>query len=180
MKQFKLLLTVGAVALALPLVAQQNQFAETYAMKGKPLPKVSLNNINGKTWTNADLKGKVVLLDVFATWCGPCKAAAPKLQAMHNELASKGVMVIGANAGERGASGPLDKAAYMTKTKEYVAEHKYTYAFTTAADDVAKAMNVKAFPSFFIIDRKGVIREVFVGFNEAAIRKTLVALAAEK
>ncbi|MBL8047648.1 MAG: TlpA family protein disulfide reductase [Chthonomonas sp.] len=147
------------------------------ANMGKPMADFTMSTISDNKLTNKDLMGKIVVIDFWATWCGPCKAAAPKINAMHKELASEGVVFIGANAGER------DKDGKRVQTKEnavaYQAEHKYEYTFTYGNDDLMKKLKAPAYPSFLIIDRKGVVRETMVGFNEAKMRQALKELMAE-
>ncbi len=173
MKQFKLLLTVGAVALALPLVAQQNQFAETYAMKGKPLPKVSLNNINGKTWTNADLKGKVVLLDVFATWCGPCRETIPELKTLYNEYHSKGLEIAAVSLDDSEAKGGLKKL------REFVQKNKMPWPQYHQGDafdgKFSSEWGVMSIPTTFLIDKQGNLRVV----NEKKLKERIESLLSE-
>lgn len=176
-----MLLGATLLAMTAPLFAQQAEdpFKATYEWRGKALPTVSLTMLDGKTWTNKDLQGKVVLIDVFATWCGPCRAAAPTLQKWSDEFKGKGVIVLGVNAGERDDAGkPISAEAYAKKTQDYVNEHKYTYTFATNGDAVKSSLSVRAFPSFFVVDRKGNIREISVGFNEKLLHDTIAKLAA--
>ena len=59
------------------------------ALVGKPAPAFKMTDIKGKVWTNQNLKGKVVVLDFWATWCGPCKMASPSMQKLHEKYAAE-------------------------------------------------------------------------------------------
>lgn len=174
--------TQPAAKIQAPSTQQQNDFQKRIdAVKeaeGKPLPDFKMLRLDDTIMTNKDLLGKVTVIDFWATWCGPCKAAAPKLDAMHKELAGQGLLIIGANLAERGA----DRQPTRTKDNAvgYVNEHKYGYTFTYGNDDLGKAWKVPGYPTFFIVDRKGTVREVMVGFNEAGMKKTVANLLAEK
>ncbi|CAN5634331.1 thiol-disulfide oxidoreductase ResA [soil metagenome] len=121
---------------------------------GKPLPPLALTDLSGKTHTNASLKGKVVLLDFWATWCGPCKAASPTMDSLYKKYKSKGLQVVGVNI--------TDKPAAI---KAYATEHKYSYPFVTNSDAFAKALGVGPIPTFVLVDKTGKIRRVMIGFN---------------
>lgn len=177
--KMKPLFLVGLAALAAVGISQGREWKATQ-WEGKKLPAMTMKTPAGKTIANKDLNGKVVVLDFFATWCGPCKAAAPRLEAMHKEFSDKGLMIIGANAGQRDADRkPLSFDAYAKVTSDYVKEHGYSYTFTTATDALASSLDLEAFPTFYVIDKKGVIRDVMVGFNEAELRATVTKLLAE-
>jgi thiol-disulfide isomerase/thioredoxin len=139
--------------------------------EGKPLPKFEMKRLDDQLLTNKDLEGKVTIIDFWATWCGPCIAAAPKLDAIYREYKDKGLVVIGANLAESGeAKGKKDNAvAYAEKTK-------YAYTFTYGNDQIGKDWKVPGYPTFFIVDRKGVVKEVMVGFNEAKMRALVAEL----
>ncbi|RYG37670.1 TlpA family protein disulfide reductase [bacterium] len=161
----KTLLLASALALVAIAPAQDVKSAV-----GKPLPKLALKDLAGKTHTNASLKGKVVLLDFWATWCGPCKAAAPTMNSLFGKYKGKGLQVIGVNI--------TDKEPAV---KKYVADHKYTYPFTPASDTFAQALGVGPIPTFVLVDKAGKVRHVIVGFNtksspaeiEALVKKLL-------
>lgn len=146
-------------------------------MVGKPLPAFALKDLKGKAVTQKTVLGKVVVLDFWASWCGPCKAASPTMQKLHATYASQGLMMIGANTGED----PKDAKGSAAK---YSKEHKYTYTFTPESDKLAQALHVGGLPTFVLADRHGKIRKVWVGFNPqtlpAELENSIKALLAEK
>ncbi|HRK22275.1 MAG TPA: TlpA disulfide reductase family protein [Fimbriimonadaceae bacterium] len=147
------------------------------ALVGKPLPAMKMTDINGKTHTNASLKGKVVLLDFWATWCGPCKAASPSMDMLHKKYAKQGLVVIGANA--------MDGSAADSKKKSisYQREHKYSYNFTYNNDAFAKSAGVGGLPTFIFVGRDGKVAKVQVGFGDSLVAQfesTIKSLLAKK
>lgn len=155
--------------LTLPLVALfVNAVAYQYPVQGfnnKPMPSFKLVDTTGKTMTNSSLKGKVYLVDFWATWCGPCKAAMPTMQKLHNKYKAKGFMVIGANILERGSgSAKADIAAKFKK------DAKLSYVFTKntpEAEKFADTLKIQGIPTFLLVDKKGIVRHVEVGFSAA-------------
>jgi cytochrome c biogenesis protein CcmG/thiol:disulfide interchange protein DsbE len=147
MKNWRVL--VAASILAIGAIVVNAQGGQGEALKGKPFPSFKMTDTTGKVHTNASLKGKVVLLDFWATWCGPCKAASPTMQKLHEKCA---------NTFER----PNDRAGAAAKYKK---EHNYSYTFTKENDKLAQQLGVSGIPFFVFIDRKGVVREVATGFG---------------
>ncbi|MBX3120366.1 MAG: TlpA family protein disulfide reductase [Fimbriimonadaceae bacterium] len=135
--------------------AQKDPAAELKKWVGKPLPKFSMKTTDGKTVTNASYKNKVVLIDFWATWCGPCKEASPAVDALAKKYKSKGLEVIGATFQDESG-----------KAKEYKAKHKYSYTFVDSADDLGKSIGIQGIPVFILVDKKGVIRHTFFGYSK--------------
>src|SRR5262249_7371157 len=105
-------------------------------------------------------------LDFWATWCGPCRAAMPGVQALHEKYKDKGVSVFGLNCWESG-----DAPGYMK-------EQKYTYGLLLNADEVAGKYGVSGIPTIYVIGRDGKVVYQSVGFEgeealEAAVKKAL-------
>lgn len=123
---------------------------------GKPAPAFALKNPEGETVSLEGLKGSVVLIDFWATWCGPCKAAMPSLQEFHKDYESKGLKVIGINAWERGDA------------VKYKKDQGYTYGLLLNGDETAKAYGVSGIPAFFLIDRDGNLAWKGVGWSPTA------------
>lgn len=165
-------LTAAALLITTAAFAQAPQGVE--ALAGKPAPAFKMTDLNGKLVTNESLKGKVVLIDFWATWCGPCLKAAPSLQALHAKYGKDGLVVIGANTFER----TEDKVG---PAKAYQKEHGYGYLFTVNNDDLARNWGVRGIPTMILIGRDGVVQKVQVGFGDGtdkvleAIVKDLVA-----
>lgn len=147
----RLALLVSAIGLAAVAISQDPNPGLAKAI-GKPLPKMTMTTTKGQKLTNASLKGKVVLLDFWATWCGPCKRASPAIQKLHTTYASKGLTVIGADSYEYGAKGTAAK---------YQKKEGYTYTFTEGNDNFALALGVKSLPAFVLVDKRGVVRKVW-------------------
>lgn len=154
----KKLLSITAAALA--LLASSAAFGQDFTkFIDKPAPAFKLTTVDGKVLTNASTRGKALLIDMWATWCGPCKAASPTMQKLHTTYAGKGLMVIGAIVMDgKGAE-------LKTKAAGYKKAHKYSYHFATGGDPLAEKMGVRGIPFFVFIDKKGIVREVKMGFS---------------
>jgi thiol-disulfide isomerase/thioredoxin len=133
-------------------------------LKGKPLPDFDLPDIQGGRVTKESLKGKVVLIDFWATWCVPCRNLSPLLQKLHKTFGPKGLVVLGANTAEHDPQGRSVKSPDLASY--YAKDNDYSYTFLYGCDDYQQTCHVSAFPSLLLVDREGVVRDVFVGLNE--------------
>jgi peroxiredoxin len=136
---------------------QKRERAESKGPKvGDMAPDWSLADRDGKTVKLSDLRGNVVVLDFWATWCGPCIRAMPSVQAMHERFSGQNVKVFGVNTWER------DPKANPAK---FMDDKKLTYGLLLKGDDVAKQYGVTGIPAFFIIGVDGKVIHTAVGFN---------------
>jgi len=178
MKTRAIIATASLLCLAGVISAQQGTAAapkpSVMDIKGKPFPEIKMKTLDDKEFSNKNFKDKVTIVDFWATWCGPCVAAAPKLQTMHEDLGKRGLQIVGANAFERDGNGGVDNSS--ANAKKYVEEHKYTYTFTYGNSELAQKLNITGIPTFMVIDKKGVVRDVFVGFKEKELRAAVEAL----
>lgn len=122
---------------------------------GQPALAFKLNDSKGKEVTLESLKGRVVLLDFWATWCGPCKAAMPAIQKLHEKYADKPVTIIGVNCWEQ-----KDDAAV-----KYMEKQKFTYTLLLKGDDLAKEYGITGIPTLILIDKEGKVLHTAVGFG---------------
>ena len=155
MKKISIALATSLFVLsALPVLAKRGPESLT----GKPMPGFTMMDVSGKKHTNASLKGKVVLLDFWATWCGPCKKASPVMQSLHTKYGSKGLVVVGANTWEQGDN-------KGSAARGYAKEHGYSYTFTYGNDNLAKSLGIEGIPTMILIDKSGKVSYVQVGFD---------------
>jgi peroxiredoxin len=116
------------------------------------------------------LKGRVLLIDFWATWCSACKAAAPALSDLSDRYNAQGLTVIGATG---------DTADIAEKGAKKLG---ITYSvLSDVSDDTMNEYSVHALPTMFLVDKNGVIRDVFIGFgDEKEIEDSLKTLLAER
>jgi len=120
---------------------------------GKPAPDFTLDLLDGKKFHLADAKGKVVILDFWATWCGPCLQAMPQVERVAHEFEAQGVQLIGVNLQEE--SKTISSMLERQKLKLTVAlDHDGVVAGKYAAT---------AIPQTVVIDRNGAVARLFVG-----------------
>lgn len=119
---------------------------------GTVAPEFSTRTVSGQPLSLRSLRGKVVLVDFWATWCVPCRQATPTLEALHRRYSEKGLAVVGMS---------IDDANSVTRIKPFVKRYGMTYAVTTTAEAnaaAAQAYRVDGIPSQYLIDKKGVVR----------------------
>lgn len=127
-------------------------------------PDFTLKTLQDEQVTLSALKGKVILLDFWATWCGPCKESIPHLVQIYKDFKTKGFEVIGLS---------MDRGDERV-VRNFVKTMDIPYPVLIAPDEVAKKYGVTGLPTTFLIDREGRIREKIVGFN-LSIAQRIVA-----
>ena len=133
----------------------------------------------------AGLRGKVVLLDFWATWCSPCLAAFPALTEWHESFQKDGLVILGMTRFYGSADGEkADNATELEYLKKFRVERKLPYDFAVADNQTSQSVyGANGLPTTVLIDRKGVVRYVETGTSrtrEAEIRREIEKLLAEK
>jgi thiol-disulfide isomerase/thioredoxin len=122
-----------------------------------PVPAFTLNDLDGHPLSSIDWRGKVVLVNFWATWCPPCRAEIPDLIALQNKYRDK-LVVLGISEDD----GPVDDV------KRFVAEQKMTYPVAMTSPELRKIFRgVVALPTTFIIDPDGKLEQKHVGMLNA-------------
>lgn len=134
------------------------------------VPNFTWKDSSGKTLDFDSYRGKVTLVNFWATWCGPCIRETPDLVELSKELADKNVKFIGISV-DRGPN--IDK-----DVKKFIDEHKIPYQIVLANEDLEQAFgNVRALPTTFLVDEEGKIRETLVGMRtKAAFNQFITSL----
>jgi thiol-disulfide isomerase/thioredoxin len=141
------------------------QKVESYA-KADPAPEMKMVEWLGQDATTLEqMRGKVVLLDFWATWCGPCISTFPRLRGWHKKYGGNGFMIVGVTQyyGEQGGKrmSPLQELDFLREFKE---KHKLPYGFAISnPGEAASKYGVNALPSTVLLDRNGVVRYIGIG-----------------
>lgn len=132
----------------------------------------------------SDLRGQVVLLDFWATWCGPCRETFPKLQKWHQNYKSKGLVILGVTNFFGHAEGKqLTRTQEMQYLRNFKKTFRLSYGFAIAASEENDLnYSVSSIPMTFLIDRRGVVRFISIGSGDeesAALNRMITKLINE-
>ena len=120
---------------------------------GSPAPEIVLKDLQGRAVKLSDLRGKVVLVNFWATWCKPCKEEMPAMQASYDKLRDKGFVVLAVNE--------LEDTA---RVAEHIRTHGHTFEVVMDHNNqVANVYGVVGLPASFLIDPQGIVRERIAG-----------------
>ncbi len=126
-----------------------------------PAPDFTLKTLDNQEITLSALRGKVVLLDFWATWCGPCRESIPHLVHLYKTNKEKGFEVVGLS---------LDRTD-TEKIVRFAQSLAIPYPIAVCPDEVARSYGVTSLPATFVVDKQGRIREKAVGFSTSIVNQ---------
>jgi tetratricopeptide (TPR) repeat protein len=152
-----------------PRLGQVHRGPEQSEVAGSAAPQFRLKDLHGKEHDLSGYKGKVVLLDFWATWCGPCRTEMPSFEKLHQEFGGQDVVILAVNIDE-----PQDVVA------TFIREGAYTMpVLLTQGTDVSSKYSIRAFPTLVTVDKEGRVSAVLVGSrSEQELRRAIEAARA--
>ena len=134
-------------------VKKEKTAAAPQTLVGKPAPDFSLETLDGQSVSLADLKGQVVVLDFWATWCGPCVRSLPELDQIYQQKTGEGIKVYAIN---------------LKETQQQVQSFLQTRSLSVPVlldtdGEVAQKFGIHAIPQTIVIGKDGTVRKVFIG-----------------
>ena len=132
---------------------EAHSFAPGGVPAGEPAPVFALKDLDGNEVNLTDQRGKVVLINFWATWCPPCREELPHIQRFHEQYRDKGLVVLA-------ISTDRDKE----KVRPFMEKHGYTFPVLFADGKVASAYKVRGIPVVYLIDREGAVQLCKVGY----------------
>ena len=134
---------------------------------GSTAADFTLQDLNGNKVKLSDYKGKVVLLEFWATWCPPCRASIPGIEKLHETYKNKGLAVLAVS---------LDEGGWDT-VKSFVQKNGITYLVLRGNEEVAEKYQVRTIPLILILDKDGKISKRYLGFgSEEDLEKDIKAV----
>lgn len=140
-----------------------------YARIDKPSADFELEDINGNKVKLSDYRGQIVFLNFWGTWCPPCRAEMPHMEAIHQEYAEKGVVMLGVSSTALELRSGTDAEKAKKQVKDYVDNEGYTFTFALDPDNKVLFDYEDIFPTggivpvTYMIDREGIVRYIRPG-----------------
>ena len=158
---FRNVVVACVIILALAAACTRDKGASSEA------PDFTLQDVSGRSVKLSAQKGKVVLIEFWATWCPPCRESIPWLNKLQKEYADKGLVILAVSVDE----GSWDDV------KKFVVDHKITYPVLKGTEDVTEKYMVRLIPSLYVVDKQGITRKQHMGGgNEEELEQAIKAL----
>lgn len=140
--------------------------------QGEPAPTFSVKTLAGERVALGKLKGNVVLVNFWATWCPPCRLEMPGFESVYESYKDRGFTVVGLATDVGG----------LEKVRAFVRENRITYPVAMASEDIRMMYGgVDGLPQSFLLDKQGRVRRVVSGvFSEGTLRNAIDELLAEE
>ncbi len=122
---------------------------------GQTAPVLKITTTSGQPVSLDTYRGRVLVLDFFATWCRPCRDSIPHLNEMTRKFGKQGLQVLGISVDDGG-----ERAV-----KHFAEQYHITYPIALAGETTLADFGVRSVPMVFVIDKKGTVTDVFRGFN---------------
>ncbi len=154
-KYLSIIITLGIIIVVFP---SPPSLASTI---DQPAPDFTLKSLQGKNLKLSELAGNVILVNFWASWCGPCRKEMPLLNDLHNKYKNLGFIVLGVNVEEE-----VDNA------KSFIADSPVDFPILfDSKNDVSKLYDIIAMPTSAIIDRNGTLRYLHQGYKDGDEKK---------
>ena len=179
-KRWEVLMLMGLVAAILWTVVSRVPSAVGAPLSSSPSPRegflapdFTLDTLDGKKVTLSELRGKIVIINLWATWCPPCRAEMPALENAYEQYKDSGVIILGLNVTNQDSERDIPP---------FVKEFGLTFPILLDRDGSVSALyQLRGLPTTYFVNREGIIRTVVVGgpMNETFIRSKIEALLQE-
>lgn len=125
--------------------------------EGTRAPEIGLSDFDGQRVSMRSLRGRVVLVDFWASWCGPCAEEMPVLERLHTRYASQGLTIVAVSQDQR-----------EELARRFMEEHPVSFRVVHDGEHaVARRYGPPRMPTSYLIDRRGVVRHIHAGFRQA-------------
>jgi cytochrome c biogenesis protein CcmG, thiol:disulfide interchange protein DsbE len=162
-------LVVGGLLFAFAPDSLWGSGAPAIGSDRKAAPQISMPDIKGGAWNLSDHRGKVVLVNFWATWCGPCRRETPDLVNVANQLGPKGLEVVGVS---------LDQTKDVIPP--FVAQYNIPYPILLSPPGSSLTAQIRSIPTTLLIDKQGRVAKQYVGaVTESVFRQDIKQLLAE-
>lgn len=168
LRRIRTLLSAAGVALLVGTATP----ALAILQKGQAAPPIKVTTTSGQPVTLANYQGYVLIVDFFATWCGPCKEAIPHLNNLAKKYGKQGLQVLGLSVDDGGEK----------LVRSFCASRQVGYPVAIADEDLQTEYGLRSVPTLFVINKKGVVAEKFQGYSDEtgkAIENLVKKLLAE-